>query len=417
MSSDDREPEEDRPRGTKEDVSRPKMSEPADPAPEEQTTAESEGPWAAGEPAANDETGRPEAPADVDEADLEDREESTEAAETAWAPAEAEEEPPDVRMEPAVVPPERREAPSRAPEPEPSWDVVESTDWPSAEPPRTEPQPERERASVAATETHYLERAEVAGSSVGRTFGWLLTLAGAALITYALYWTYINDTDEISSAVWAGAALAFVGLIVATIFFFAPGNRAHGPPPSEGSGAFERRADSLRKRVAVWKATSAVGFGLLLVGVLLVGLGALSAWLDRVDLAETGFDAAGYFVRTHLAGAAIAGLGFVLFVLTFPRISGEQEAERAYLLAEVVQERAEELPPAPAGSLEPRLEHAARQAVPAARPAAGLDVDPEKVKALMRKIDALLAHLPEDQVSDFARSDEADTYLKLLEKK
>lgn len=260
----------------------------------------------------------------------------------------------------------------------------------------TRPEPATDAPSVPA-DVHAAATTQT-GMPAWAHLGWALMAAGLALATYSLNWAVNNYPDNFNpggvSGINVGIVLSLLGIVVGATFSFVPNNK---PVAAPGPGA-EAVAAAQRHHGAynLSRAMSLVGVGLTALGLVLTAyvfreqiLGGGPA-VESLSLAGVAADI-GTWVGVWMA---LALSGFIVWLVFGSLAQGHQDATAAWVAAS------------------------------GARPASGDSgtaddataggVSEAELKALMRRIDELLATLPDDTVSAFSQTKEADTYLKLL---
>jgi hypothetical protein len=241
--------------------------------------------------------------------------------------------------------------------------------------------------------------------------GWGAAGFGLLLVAYSYSWAVANWPNNfeplgVSGAI-AGMILTFLGIMLGLVFSFVPTRTTStvlaevAPPATDPVGDAQRH----------WRTNrilSRVGAGVFLFGALLI------AWVYRTNvIADEGVDTyslAGLDLAWNtwaaVAGAIAVG-GFALWAFGGIQSSVQRRSLAAYLAAPTHQTAVAAAPPTPG-------EWAPPSPTPSAEPASVRGVNEEELTALMRKIDAMLASLPDDVVAAFSKSPEADTYLKIL---
>lgn len=290
---------------------------------------------------------------------------------------------PGATMSPEPSPPP---APATAPTPQPA----------PAPPPQPAPQwvpvgnpPSPEAATPRATDA-WLQRATVRrGLPILQAVGWVVTLVGFLLLVAAYYQAYRTDAIPAPAGIrldYIAALLVFIGLATAITFAFVPPRSATGVTAEMTAQELEARASSAHQRVRTAQVLVGVGLGVMLIGLLWLFYWVRVGFLDGALRDSV---VANYAVPTHYFGAILLLLG-ALIVFGFWGRVGAARNERA--MAVMAWQRA---------------------AAPSA-PAAMSAVSDAELQALMRRLDGLMAQLPDAAVTEFSKTPEADTYLKLL---
>lgn len=287
---------------------------------------------------------------------------------------------------------------------EPTWQVAPEPTYSSAaeEVLVAAPFP-TESAEPVQTEAPALAAAtivwEVRGLAWVATAGWALFFVALYLPTYMYAWALDNGTDYRVAGVngtYLAALVALLGLALGIVFTFQP-RRASPWSPSVPSDWITQRAAALRARARILTVATIAGLAIAALGLLLAAYAGLLQ--IRAGAGEPvvllGYSNAGSAWTGY--GLGTAGLGLVVAAISYARC----RAARETILAALV--------------LASRPAHAsgAGGGVPD-----DLALPPgttrAHVEALMHRIDGLLATLPDEIVTEFSKSPEADTYLKLL---
>jgi hypothetical protein len=250
--------------------------------------------------------------------------------------------------------------------------------------------------------------------------GWMIFGLGLLMLTYAYWDVYATNEETILSLGGVirldalGLLFMLLGLVMAVAFHLAPSERSKGPRLEDsGPDDWVHKSRMAHARATTHRILAIVGWVVFVLGVLITVVALRQSWLESAARAtEVGFFIGDTFYRYWPLGLIVAASGLVTFLLTYPRMHNAQQARLAYLLAAIV---AQERPPASAQVVvaPAPARHQASGEPPREVGVAG--VAPERVKVLMRRIDQLLSKLPEDEVAEFARSPEAEAYLKILE--
>lgn len=304
---------------------------------------------------------------------------------------------------PVLTPPPPPPMPvvASAPAAAPTWNQVAEPTSPPALPhfspvaaAPTTPQP-ADNAHVS--EDEWLKIAtKRRGSPELASVGWTLVLIGTALIAATYYWgvTYGNLFAPAGiRGDLIGTMLLIIGLIVAMVFMFLPKERNVGLTPDAPDQDVENLVRYTNGQVLVSQILAGVGFGLVLLGVVWMAYWLRAAYVDDTDLRSTfgGMDTA-----THFIGVPLSAIGLLILFFFLGRLSSARRARNAAVLL-WIQRRSG----APKQSLAPSSVFST-------------GVTEQQVQDLMKRLDGLMAQLPDAAVTEFSKSNEADTYLKLL---
>lgn len=232
------------------------------------------------------------------------------------------------------------------------------------------------------------------------TLGWGLVVIGLLFEILALRWTVDNQVDYAPAGIrgiYIAVPMILIGLAVAITFRFVPAQRSTGLDPAAPPEAWARRSVWTWKQLQASRIAAWVGLGLMLLGLLLVAY----VYKEYIPAAPEGTNYAPLGIEARFPVwigifSVIAGLGFVVWMASTFRTEGYWNAFAASVAASM-----QSAPPPQAA------ETGSATGLPGS-------VTPAQVQSLLRKIDGLLAQLSDDVVSDFSKSPEADTYLKLL---
>ncbi len=279
-----------------------------------------------------------------------------------------------------------------------------ATGWmkPAEPPPRLRPQPEDLQHSLRAAQT-------VDGIGWLSHLGWGLAGAGLLLTAYSYWWRNENWPENLDVGGLGGdklgLGLAVVGFVMGLVFIFAPWHRSTQFDANADSSVWSYKAATSRYYFTASKILSWIGAGLFLLGMLLASVILKAYTPDKTDY-EVGGQTASVNAWAGVFGA-LGVLGAFLWIAFAVRASSHHAALSGYAAA------AARATPA---SVSMRAEMSESGATPAPAGAVG-GVKDEDVVALMKKIDGLLASLPDDVVANFSKTPEAETYLKLLERR
>lgn len=231
------------------------------------------------------------------------------------------------------------------------------------------------------------------GNPVAAAVGWIVGVAGLFLLAYTYYFGYTNGTAFAPAGVrgdYLAAAVLVIGLGVSILFSFLPARRAAGLGPDAQSPEIEAALRRSAHQVQAAQIVVAVGLSLAALGAVWIAY-----WLRlaEADGALRQSSIAGVAFPTHFLGSPFVVVGLVLACFGWGRVGA---ARRGLNQAVVALLRA-----LGGGPSRP----------PSALPSG---VTEEDVRKLMRRVDGLMAQLPDAAVTDFSKTPEADTYLKLL---
>lgn len=282
------------------------------------------------------------------------------------------------------------------------WAIVPSPPAPTPEATSTVTTPAPAWSQVITTEGTAAAQSTAASSWTTRglpwlsALGWALFVLGLALPAYTYQWSADHEgaTYALSgiSGLYLAAALLVVGLALGIVFSFVP--RAVPTPwsPNVTTEWLQAQMARLQQRSKLFRILTYVGLGLMVVGFTFASYvfnRKVQFGGDTFNLATLTFD----YATWAGIGFALAGAGLVLGLVFHFRIAGYREAARA---AQAAAERVPET--STTGPTE---------ALPGG-------IHPDQVQSLMRRIDAMLANLPDEVVTEFSKSPEAETYLKIL---
>lgn len=257
---------------------------------------------------------------------------------------------------------------------------------------RDEPPAEASSSAFLAATPPMLEVPDargLRGNPLASQVGFALAALGLALVSYSFYYASTNYPANFNpgglSGIRTGAGLFLLGAIVGILFLFVPASRPVPMPLDERTRAYQLR---------VSRTMSGAGIGLTVLGLLVATAAyrsAMTAGVAPADLAMAGMTAG----ELAAVGCVLALAGVVLWT------------------AFGLRARAFGAPPM-AGAAYTAMSPLA-DPMPGAAPSSSVaHVTKEELHAMMRRIDSMLAGLPDEVVRDFSRSSEADTYLKLM---
>lgn len=307
--------------------------------------------------------------------------EPTPEPEPTTAPAPA--APPAVPT-PAPPPPTPPPEPPRAPDPAPTPQWVAVPTDPAAAP-------------VVPAETTADQAIQQATTRRGTPWlvvlGTLVALLGITAMLYTFYLGQGRSSLPRPGGIrgdYIGVILLLIGIAIVGTFLFVPPRRNFGLAVNATRDDIEQEIRSSKAKLRM--AQTWVGLGMALVSI---GLFWMLYW-TFVAYLENGFRnsiVSRYEVPTHYFGAVVALVG-LLFALYF--LGSVGGARRRHNLATVLLHRA----PATPATAAPNL--------------LSVGVSETEVQNLMRRLDGLMAQLPDAAVTEFSKTPEADTYLKLL---
>ena len=225
--------------------------------------------------------------------------------------------------------------------------------------------------------------------------GWALILMGTSLIALTYYWgiTYGNLFAPLGvRGDLIGGVLLFIGLAVASVFTFVPAEHRVGLGPDASNEDLENLVRYTNGQVLLSQILAGIGFALVMLGVVWMAYWLRAGYVDDADLRST---FGGIELGTHLLGMPLVAVGLLLLFFFVGRLSSARRARNAAVLLWVSK----------------------RAKTAGTSPFAGIlssGVTEQQVQDLMKRLDALMAQLPDAAVTEFSKSSEADTYLKLL---
>lgn len=266
--------------------------------------------------------------------------------------------------------------------------------------PETPPSPSDPAPAAAAVAAP--TAATVRGLGWASTVGWALAAAGLALAAYSMRWSIQNWPRNFNPGGFSGLTLGIIlfvlGAIAAVVFLLVPRARPSPWNPSASPDAWRARAAVARYYWTRSRRLSGIGLGLLLLALALIAY----AYRAQIDAGGPDSGDAPWFGL----GLGYGEWGLVFLVVSLLGLflwSALGVRANAYRLAHVAALAAEGATPDPPAVVE---------SADATGEIAG--VDREELVALMRRLDSLLAALPEETVASFSKTSEADTYLRIL---
>lgn len=222
--------------------------------------------------------------------------------------------------------------------------------------------------------------------------GWAVVLIGLALLAGTYYWAVAYGDLFAPAGVrgdYIAAVLILIGFILGTVFVFLPTTRKVGLGTDASSQQIENLVRYTNGQVLLSQLLAGVGLALVMLGFVW-----MAYWLrlSFVDDFEPRSSLAGLETATYVIGAPLIILGFFILLFFLGRISTARRTRNAAVLL-LVQKRS-------GASL--------------GNAAVGGGVTEQEIQDLMKRIDALMAQLPDAAVTEFSKTKEADTYLKLL---
>ncbi|MBI2078112.1 MAG: hypothetical protein HYT80_07050 [Euryarchaeota archaeon] len=221
--------------------------------------------------------------------------------------------------------------------------------------------------------------------------GWTVAFLGLLVLAFAYQRSFdLGSLYKVGGirADYLGAAIFLLGAITAAVFHFLPGRRPVGILPTAPRDEVEGQVRWANGQVLMGQIMVGGGVGLGILGMLwMVGW----LYLSYTGSALRVSTVSKYEVPTHYIGAVLLLLGLLLAFLFLGRVGMARAARN---LAVVAHQRGA---PGVSG--------------PAALPGG---VSEAEVRNLVKRLDGLMAKLPDDAVTEFSRTPEADTYLKLL---
>lgn len=334
---------------------------------------------------------------------------------TPWEPVSDEPAPPpEPEPQPAPEPAKTKEEPAAG------WRVAGA----AADKPRAEAEGRRRGWPARPPERDELRaRFDEASVRMGTpplaALGWGVFFVGLLLITYAYYDVYAANAESVLLFAGAirydvlGAILLILGLITAIISHFVPPRRPHGPQPQDPPTAWVARADRAARWVTTHRTLSIIGWILAGFGLTLSTVALYFSWVNsNGGLVDYGITIGGRQFLYWRIGVALAVFGLVLVVLTYTRIRNARDARQGYLLAALAAVDRQQIAQQAAQQTK---ETSAEEPTNERSPNKVAGVTEQDLHALMKRLDGLMANLPEEQVAEFANSPEAETYLNLLE--
>lgn len=223
--------------------------------------------------------------------------------------------------------------------------------------------------------------------------GAVLAILGLVVMMYTLYSGRPTATLTRFAGIrgdYIGFVLLLIGIALAATFVFVPRQRPFGLPVNAS-------LDDIEKEVRASQASLRLAQGLVGGGIGAVAIGLLwMLWWTYVAYLEGQFRdtiIGRYAVPTHYFGGILLLVGLMVTLFFLGGVGG---ARRRHNVAMVLLHR---VPGPEAG---------------APAPVAVAGVSAQDVQNLMRRLDGLMAQLPDATVTEFSKTPEADTYLKLL---
>ena len=221
--------------------------------------------------------------------------------------------------------------------------------------------------------------------------GWGVALLGLVVVAFAYHQSIgFNSIYKVGPVRgdYLGGMLVGLGVIIAGVFHFIPGRRAVGLAANAAQEDIEREVRYTNGQVLLDQILVGVGLGLIILGfaITIYYLKESYAFGSALESTRFGINYLSYYV-----GIVPVMIGAALGSFCLGRLG---MARRARNLAVVAHQRS-----------------------PAALPGGGLmpgGISEMEVRSLVKRLDGLMARLPDDAVTEFSRTPEADTYLKLL---
>ena len=264
----------------------------------------------------------------------------------------------------------------------PQWEAV-----PEPTPPQTAP---AEAPTTPADE--WVLRSTLRRGIPGlMILGWTVAFIGLAVLAFAYQRSYaLGALYKVGGirADYLGAAVLLVGVVVAAVFHFLPNKRPVGILPTAPSDEVEEQMRWTNGQVLLGQIMVGVGVGLGVLGMLWM-VGWLYASYTGAALRVS--TVSRYEIPTHYIGAVLFLVGLLLAFLFLGRVGMARAARNLAVVAH----------------------HRNVSAVSTAMSLPG-GVSEAEVRNLVKRLDGLMAKLPDDAVTEFSRTPEADTYLKLL---
>lgn len=245
--------------------------------------------------------------------------------------------------------------------------------------------------------------------------GWVVAGLGIAIIIYTFYWQVLNEPDTFApggvNGFYLGVGIFVIGLVAGITFILVP--LAAEKAPVVDARGWAERAEQSRTQWMTHRVLSYVGVALFLIGL------AFTAWVYRENVAGgsetealTVAGASATFTQWATVGLLLAISGILLWTFSGLQAGLHRKAVAGYGAAARVPTHPAPAPVAPAPA--PVVAPVPATGVPGPRGVLSNGVNEAEVRALMRRLDQMMATLPEEAVASFSKSPEAATYLKLL---
>jgi hypothetical protein len=226
------------------------------------------------------------------------------------------------------------------------------------------------------------------------SLGWTLVLLGLAVLAATYYWGVAYGNLFAPAGIRGdliGGVLVLLGLIIGLLFLLLPRNKAAGLGPDASVQQIEDLVRYTNGQVLLSQILAGIGVGLAMVGLIWMTYWLRLSYLEDTELRTSlgGSDLATYFIGVPLI---VLGL-FVLFYFV-GRLSAARRSRNVAVLLMV------------------RMHQGAPALTSNAMLSTG--VAEQEVQDLMKRLDGLMAQLPDAAVTEFSKTKEADTYLKLL---
>lgn len=233
------------------------------------------------------------------------------------------------------------------------------------------------------------------GNSELAGLGWALLLIGTAVVAVTYHWgiTYGNLFAPLGiRGDLVGGVLFVIGLIVALVFTFVPAEHRSGLGTDASDQDLENLVRYTNGQVLLSQILAGIGFALVVLGIMWMAYWLRAGYLFDTDLRST---FAGMDTGTHMLGAPLVMVGLLVLFFFLGRLSGARRARNAAVLLWI----------------------AKRAAALAGTHGSGTmsnGISEQQIQDLMKRLDGLMAQLPDAAVTEFSKTNEADTYLKLL---
>jgi hypothetical protein len=227
--------------------------------------------------------------------------------------------------------------------------------------------------------------------------GTILALLGLVVLLYSYYAAYNAGSGDLPAPAglrgdYLAAILVAVGLGIAVTFLFVPSNKAYGLGPAASREQWQEEAKLAQSALRMAQLFVGIGIGLITMGLLWM---VYFVYLGYTDGQMRSTSLAGRDLPTFYLGGILLVLGLLVVMFFWGSVAGARRRENLAVVALI---RTEVRAPAPG-------------VLAAALPAG---VTEAEVQALMKRLDGLMAQLPDAAVTEFSKTSEADTYLKLL---